>query len=126
MRRAIALWGPVAAWTALLLLGSTRPGSEIPAGLPDWLSHGTVYLLLGLLLSRAIAGGLGRRLGDAGAAAVVVLAVAVGLADEWSQSHTPGRDPSAADIGKDAVGAALAAVVWRTRTRARSREAPGG
>jgi VanZ family protein len=109
----------VAGWAALLLLGSTRPGDEVPAGLPDWLTHGTVYLVLGLLLSRAIAGGLGCWLRDRGAAAVVVLAVSLGLVDEWSQSRTPGRDPSLGDLGKDAAGATLAAVLWRSRTRRR-------
>jgi len=121
LKRGLALWGPVVAWAALLLLGSTRPGSEIPGWLPDWVSHGTVYLIFGLLLSRALAGGVGRWLHDSGAAAVVVLAVSLGLVDEWSQSHTPNRDPSAGDIGKDAVGATLAAVAWRSRTRPRSR-----
>jgi hypothetical protein len=50
-------------------------------------------------------------------AAVVVLAVMVGLTDEAIQSRTPGRDPSLGDIGKDAAGATLAALLWRSRTR---------
>ena len=108
---------------ALLLLGSGRPASEIPGWLPDWLSHGCAYLVLGLLLSRALAGGLGRALSDSAAAAVVALAIGVGVVDEWRQARAPGRHPSAADVGKDAAGATLAAVLWRSRTR--SREASG-
>jgi len=119
LKRAAWLWGPVVAWAGLLMLGSTRPASDIPGWLPDWLSHGTAYMALGLLACRALAGGLGRKLGDAAAAAVVVIALSVGVADEWSQSNSPGREPSVADLGKDAFGAALAATIWRSRTRLR-------
>jgi VanZ family protein len=117
LRRLASLWLPAGAWTALLLLGSTRPGHEIPGFVPDWLTHGTAYLVLGLLLARALASGLGRPLSGRRAAAVVVLAVMVGLTDEAIQSRTPGRDPSLGDIGKDAAGATLAALLWRSRTR---------
>ena len=47
-----------------------------------------------------------------------LLAVAVGIADEWVQFYTPGRDASLGDLAADALGA-LTAVVVLTSTRRR-------
>ena len=41
---------------------------------------------------------------------VVLLTTGYGAVDEWHQSHVPGRNPSVADLGTDAVGAL--AVLW--------------
>lgn len=81
-----------------------------PAGrvVPDTLSHGTVYLILAVLLCRALAGGL-RPLRPGPALFAALLATAYGVSDEFHQSFVPGRDASAADVLKDMGGAAIGA-----------------
>jgi len=46
------------------------------------------------------------------------LATLYGISDEWHQSYTPGRCPSAQDVLIDAAGALLGVFVWH-RIRAR-------
>ena len=94
---------------ALLFALSSR--SDLGAAsrlVPDTLSHGTVYLILALLLCRALAGGL-RPLRPATAALAVLFATAYGVSDEYHQSFVPGRDSSASDVLKDLGGAAIGA-----------------
>jgi VanZ family protein len=88
--------------------------SEVgPAGrIPDWLSHGAAYLILAVLLCRAVAGGL-RPLSGAGALLAVSLSTAYGVTDEYHQSLVPGRDAAPADVAKDLGGAALGALAFR-------------
>jgi len=103
------LWLPPVSWAAGLLLLSSLPGDRLPS--PGWwqidkLAPALLYAMLGGLTGRAAtargAAGPGRR--------CVLVAAALGLAgfgvlDEWSQSLTPGRMPSAADAVADAIGA---------------------
>ena len=107
MPRRLALWGPVALWAGLLFFLSSR--SDLgPAGrIPDWITHGTAYLMFALLVARAIAGGFGHPLAGRTALAVVLAVTLYGVSDEWHQSFVPGRDSSAGDVAKDAGGALL-------------------
>ena len=82
-------------------------------GVPDWLSHGTAYLILCLLLCRALAGGFPAPLSAGGALLAVLLATAYGVSDEFHQSFVPSRDPSAGDVAKDLMGSALGALLYR-------------
>ena len=113
MARRLALWGPVALWAGLLFFLSSR--SDLgPAGrIPDWITHGTAYLALAVLLARALAGGFGRPLTGGTAVAVVLAATFYGVSDEWHQSFVPGRDSSAGDVVKDAGGALLGVLFFR-------------
>jgi VanZ family protein len=79
--------------------------------MPDWLSHGAEYLILGLLLCRALAGGFEAPLSLAGAALAVVLGTAWGASDEWHQSLVPGREATLGDVLKDLGGCAAGAAV---------------
>jgi VanZ family protein len=116
--RAALLWAPVLAWMALLFYLSSRSDIGPAARVPDWITHGTAYLVLGLLLGRAVAGGVKRRLTTAGAFAVVGLCTLYGITDEIHQSFVPGRDASAGDVAKDFAGGAIAAFVLHRRSSA--------
>ena len=113
MPRRLALWGPVALWAGLLFFLSSR--SDLgPAGqVPDWITHGTAYLVFAVLMARSIAGGFGRPLAGREALAVVLAVTLYGVSDEWHQSFVPGRDSSAGDVAKDAGGALVGVLVFR-------------
>ena len=122
MARRLALWGPVALWAGLLFFLSSRSDLGPGGRIPDWVTHGTAYCALAMLLARALAGGFGRPLAGRCALAVVLAATFYGVSDEWHQSFVPGRDSSAADVAKDAGGALLG--VWcfdRLLSRSESR-----
>jgi len=116
--KAARLWAPVIAWMALLFYLSSRSDIGPAARVPDWITHGTAYLVLGLLTGRAVAGGAARRLSTAGALTVVGLCTLYGISDEFHQSFVPGRDASAGDVAKDFAGAAVAAFVVHRRSAA--------
>ena len=113
MARRLALWGPVALWAGLLFSLSSR--SDLgPAGrIPDWLTHGTAYLIFAILVARARVGGLLRPLAGPTALAVVLAVTLYGVSDEWHQSFVPGRDSSAGDVAKDAGGAIVGVLLFR-------------
>jgi len=116
--KAARLWAPVIAWMALLFYLSSRSDIGPAARVPDWITHGTAYLVLGLLLGRAVTGGAARRLSTAGAFAVVGLCTLYGISDEVHQSFVPGRDASAGDVAKDFAGATVAAFIVHRRSAA--------
>src|SRR5262249_26245089 len=89
LAKAALLWAPVLAWMTLLSYLPSRSDIGPAARIPDWITHGTAYLVLGLLLGRAVAGGAGRRLSTAGAFAVVGLCTLYGISDEFHQSFVP-------------------------------------
>jgi len=94
-------FGPVAAYVCLVYALSLDPGTPKTAtpGL-DKVAHLVEYGVLGLLLSRAVGG----RARGVMFASMLVLGVAVGIADEVIQSHVPGRQAGADDVIADAVG----------------------
>ena len=123
MARRLALWGPVALWAGLLFFLSSRSDLGAAGRIPDWLTHGTAYLALAMLLARAVAGGFGRPLTGRTGLAVVVAATLYGVSDEWHQAFVPGRDASAGDVAKDA-GGALLGVLFFGRLSSRSGARP--
>ncbi|HET8647055.1 MAG TPA: VanZ family protein [Vicinamibacteria bacterium] len=107
----MALWGPVAAWMALIFGFSSL---QMPPGsgtVPDWASHGAVYCALSMLICRALAGGL-RPLSATSAAAAAALAAAYGLTDEWHQMYVPHRVAEVNDLFKNLGGALLGAALF--------------
>ena len=101
-RRRLAAWLPPLAWAAALLVLSAQPSDRLPPpgfwGL-DKLVHGALYAVLGALTGRALRK---RRRGVWIIAAAGL--VGFGALDEWTQSFTPGRMSSAADLVADAIG----------------------
>lgn len=101
----------------LLFLASAQNGAAaaaVPA--PDWLSHGSAYLVLAALVCRALTGGFRRHVGRRDLLLAVALCTLYGLSDEYHQSFVPGRDASAGDVLKDFSGALLGAALCRALT----------
>lgn len=120
------LWGPVAAWMAVIFAASSRPVPVPVAQVPDWMSHAAAYAVLAVLACRALAGGLRRPVPARAAALAVVLSFLYGVTDEAHQSFVPGRFPEAADLLKNLAGAAagaLACAVPRPRGEQRRKAA---
>jgi VanZ family protein len=111
--RTLSLWAPVGAWMIALFVASAQSDIGVAARIPDWITHGAAYFVLGLLVSRASAGGAGGRLSRGDAVVVVLLCTLYGVSDEIHQAFVPGRDASTWDVAKDLAGAAAATVVWR-------------
>jgi VanZ family protein len=111
LARLLSLWLPVLAWLGVSFTASAQSDVGVLGRIPDWITHGAEYLVLGLLLCRALAGGFRARLTPATAALAVTLGTAWGVSDEWHQSFVPARDASAADVAKDFGGCTLAALV---------------
>lgn len=119
MRRALRVWGPVAAWAAAILVLTTAPvpTPEGAEGVPhlDKLVHFLLYLGLGGSLGRAL---WSSRRASIGAAWLAVSAGAgFGAANEWIQGLTSHRDPSTADWLADVAGVSVGVALhlWRRR-----------
>jgi VanZ family protein len=109
----LSLWMPVAAGMAALYFLSGQSEVDVPGGLSDKAAHLLAYAGLGLLVVRAVAGGLPARITGRMAAMSLAIAVAYGASDEVHQMFVPGRMPDAADVIADASGALLAvAACW--------------
>jgi VanZ family protein len=67
--------------------------------------HSIGYFALAVLVVRALAGGLPRRIGVRIAAVAMLVTVAYGVSDEFHQSFVPGRVADAYDLLTDAIGA---------------------
>ena len=123
MRRALWLWGPVAAYlVAIFLESSVSQVPDFPAGVTDKDAHGFLYAGLALLILRGLAGASWRKVTIGAGLATVFLAAAYGATDEFHQRFVPGRTADLLDLAADTAGAAAAvAVVWviaRWRARA--------
>jgi VanZ family protein len=70
--------------------------------------HSLGYFVLAVLVVRALAGGLPRRIGVRVAAVAMIVTVAYAVSDEVHQSFVPGREASAYDVVVDTVGALAA------------------
>lgn len=110
---ALSLWGPVVAWMAVIFAAASLRFAGGGPGIPDWVSHGTVYLILSALLCRALAGGFSAPLSGGRALLAVTLATLYGVSDELHQTFVPGRDASTADVAKDLAGSAVGALLYR-------------
>ncbi|MCC7416171.1 MAG: VanZ family protein [Acidobacteria bacterium] len=105
---------------AAIFLGSAIPYLTTYRGpVVQFLSnagHAPLFALLALLWLRSLSAGPG------GPRYGLALAVSMlcAVLDEWHQSFVPGRTASLSDLMVDlaGIGAMLAAVRWRTRTRA--------
>ena len=114
----IALWAAPVALMGLIFFLSAQPDLGTDLGTIDLvgrkLVHMAEYALLFFLWWRAL-----RTVLDRGQAIAVALAIAVGYAatDEFHQSFVDGRNGNPIDVGIDAVGASLAALVVHRRGR---------
>lgn len=118
----------MALYAAVIFYGSAQPEIPLPPGLEDKPTHSIAYMVLGILVVRALAGGLPTRIPLSSALLGVALTTAYGLTDEFHQRFVPGRYPDWNDVVADAIGAAMgAAVCWLwgiISTAQRTREGP--
>jgi VanZ family protein len=98
---------------AAIFWASSRTDLAPPGGLSDKPTHSLGYALLGVLFTRALAGGLPKRISLGVALAAVALTTAYGITDEIHQMFVPGRFADVNDVVADAIGGALgAALCW--------------
>jgi len=113
MERAVsrwALWAPVVLYLALIFgLSSIANPPELPEG-SDKNLHALLYSGLGLLLVRALAGGLNRPVRLGIVLTATVLSALYGVSDEIHQYYVPPRQVEALDVVADTIGAGLAAI----------------
>jgi VanZ family protein len=122
----LRLWAPPALLAVTIFLLSSL--SQVPGATYVWdkLAHLTVFGALCLLTLRATHGG-SKPLTPGPSAAAFFLVLLWGVLDEVHQHFVPGRDASARDVAADALGAALALLVWAAwRGTARIPRALGG
>lgn len=99
-------------------LSSISTPPSLPGG-SDKGVHVILYAGLGVLMLRAIAGGLLRRVSWRALILAVVLAAAYGVTDEIHQRFVPGRSYDVADMAADAVGASAAGIAITLWSRMR-------
>ena len=99
------------AWIALTFIVSHQPVVSIPFGAPDYVAHAINYGVLTVLLVWACAAGDWSAMTAPLIGSAVILAVLLGIADEFHQSFIPGREATVRDVLADAVGAVVGACV---------------
>lgn len=89
---------------AAIFYVSSLPQVPVPVG-GDKPWHAIAYFGLTVVVVRAIAGGLPRRIDGRVGRIAIAIAVAYGVSDEVHQMFVPGRSADAADLIADAIGA---------------------
>ncbi len=105
---------PVLMWLAVIVALSSSPSPPNPVegrGFAS-LGHLVEYAILAALLARSAQLVFPGRSSVAVVGTVWILAVLLGVADEWYQSHIPNRDVDPVDVLFDATGAALGLLFW--------------
>jgi VanZ family protein len=118
------LWAPVVAYMAAIFLVSSLSQPPLPPGVSDKAGHSFGYTGLAIVVVRAIAGGLPRRITWPQAAQALLIAIAFGMSDEFHQSFVPGRSEDIHDLYADATGAAIGTIAcwaWGIIVRRKSR-----
>ena len=126
MKRWLWLWGPAVAQMALIFAISSLHQAPLPEGMSDHFGHSVGYLMLAVLVFRALAGASWDGVSWRSGAMTVGLSVLYGMSDEFHQMFVPGRtaawDDVAADFRGAVIGAALVGILyiinklWPTRT----------
>jgi VanZ family protein len=106
----LSLWGAVALYLAFIfVLSSIAHPPELPNG-SDKRLHAALYAGLGMLLARALAGGLTRTVTRGMVVATTVLSGLYGVSDEIHQIFVPPRQVEVLDVVADTIGGALGAI----------------
>ena len=107
-KRIIQLWGPVAAYMAVIFFVSSLHQAPLPPGLSDKPAHAFGYTGFGFVIARALAGGLPPRITRRDFFIGLAIAVAYAASDEFHQRFVPGRSAELPDLYADALGSAFA------------------
>ena len=100
-------WAPVVIYMAAIFFVSADSSPPAPSALSDKWLHLLAYAVLGLLVCRALTGGLPRRVTMRTAVTTLIVSIAYGVSDELHQAFVPGRSPELLDVAADAAGASL-------------------
>ena len=115
----VGFWLPVLVYVTVIFALSSQQHLQPPIIFPnaDKLLHAGEYLVLGLLLVRAVRATL--RVSRPLFAAIIAIGivVTVGVADEFLQSFIPGRQSDVFDLLADVLGGAIAQLVYVTFVR---------
>jgi VanZ family protein len=112
LRGLFGLWAPVVLYMAAIFCVSSLPQVPIPPG-ADKPWHAIAYLGLAVVVVRAVAGGLPRRVDRRIASLAIAMAVGYAVTDEVHQMFVPGRTADVADLIADTAGAlAGTAACW--------------
>ena len=106
---------PAIVWALVIFAASSIPASKLPRivlKISDKIIHGSVFLVFGLLVYRALEIRIQRSSFDWRRALLTVCAVtAYGVLDELHQSFVPGRTTDVWDATADATGGLLSALI---------------
>ncbi len=105
------LWGPVAAYMALMFYLSAQSYPPVPPRVWDKLLHGLEYFGLAVLVFRALSGGLPAMVTVRRALLTLAITVGYGASDEVHQLFVPLRSADFRDLLADAFGAVAALIV---------------
>lgn len=92
---------------AVIFYLSSLHQAPLPPSVGDKPAHAFGYLGLGVVIARALAGGLPPRLTGAQVMIGLLVASLYGLTDEWHQSFVAGRSADILDWYSDSIGAAI-------------------
>lgn len=109
MRR-LSLWGPVAAYVALIFYLSGLSDLRLAALYPDHLLHAAEFFGLAILVARALNRGLLRPMTSRSLFLAFVLCALYAVSDEIHQMYVPNRFSELSDVLSDLAGAALGLV----------------
>jgi len=110
----VFLWAPVVIYMAAIFYVSSLTDPPVPAN-SDKPLHWLAYLGLAVVVVRALAGGLPRRIGVGLATAAMAITIGYGATDEVHQTFVPGRTGDVYDLIADAAGAlagTIGCAVW--------------
>jgi VanZ family protein len=115
----MGFWLPVLAYVTLIFALSSQAYLPTPIRFTygDKLAHLGEYLVLGLLLVRALRASLRVSRPLFAAMIAIGLVVIVGASDEFLQSFIPGRTSDVIDLSADVLGGAIAQLVYVTFVR---------
>jgi VanZ family protein len=101
------IWGPVAGYLGLIFYLSAQSQVGWAASYPDVVLHAMEYCVLGVLIARALNGGLAAPIPDRHLVLAWALCVAYAVSDEYHQTFVPGRSGDWRDVLSDAAGTAI-------------------
>ena len=91
-----------------IVSGQSQP--PLPEGMSNATGHVLAYAVLGLLVLRALAGGLPARVTRRIAVTTLAIVIAYGISDELHQMFVPGRTADILDVMADAAGGLISIV----------------
>jgi VanZ family protein len=104
--RTFLLWVPVVVYMAVIFAASQMTSPPMPGG-ADKPWHTVGYLGLAVVVVRAVAGGLPRRIGAGTMMTSMIIVVLYGVSDEVHQMFVPGRTAAIDDVLADTIGAVV-------------------